>query len=127
MIFVKVSIDSLESVDELLGEGFAGFGPEEAAANAAVFFDRKGEGEEHLDVLLDVFGGVFVEVLVVEGFGEPRGVEAEVDADVPVLLEGSIVEAGTEADDFDGGGLALPEGVKGGGLGDLNGGRVGSP
>ncbi len=38
------SVDALEAVDEFLGEGFAGFGPEEAAADAAVFFDREGEG-----------------------------------------------------------------------------------
>ena len=109
-------MDALEAVDEFLGEGFAGFGPEEAAADAAVFFDREGEGEEHLDVLLDVFGGVFVEVLVFEGFGEPGSVEAEVDADVAVLFEAGVVELGAEADDSDGGGLELPEGVECGGL-----------
>ena len=95
-----------------MGEGFAGFGPEEAAADAAVFFDGEGEGEEHLDVLLDVFGGVCVEVLVFEGFGEPGSVEAEVDADVAVLFVGGVVEVGAEAEDADGGGFELPEGVE---------------
>jgi hypothetical protein len=38
------SVDALEAADELLGEGFAGLGPKEAAADAAVFFDREGEG-----------------------------------------------------------------------------------
>ena len=109
--FVRL-IDALETVDEFLGEGFAGFGPEEAAADAAVFFDGEGKGEEHLDVLLDVLGGVCVEVLVVEGFGKPGSVEAEVDADVAVLFEGGFVELGPEANDADGGGLPLPEGVK---------------
>ena len=105
-------VDALEAVDELLREGFAGFCPEKAAADAAVFFDGEGEGEEHLDILLDVFGGIFVEVLVFYGFGEPGSVEAEVDADVAVLFEGGVVEAGAEAEDSDGGGLALPEGVE---------------
>ena len=110
-----------------MGEGFAGFGPEEAAADATVFFDREGEGEEHLDVLLNVFGGVFVEVLVVEGFGEPRRVEAEVDTDVPVLFESGIVEAGAKANNSDGCGLPLPEGIECCGFGDLIGARVGRP
>ena len=66
---VRWSVDALEAVDELLGEGFAGFGPEKTAADAAVFFDGEGEGEEHLDVLLNVFGGGLVELFVFEGFG----------------------------------------------------------
>src|ERR1700722_14893973 len=98
--------------DELLGEGFAGFGPEKASADAAVFLDREGEGQEHFDVLLDVFGGIFVEPLVGEGFGEPWGVEAEVEADVAVLLEAGIVELRAEAEDADGGGLEFPEGIE---------------
>jgi hypothetical protein len=102
----------LEAVDELLSEGFAGFCPEKTAADVAVFFDRQGEGEEHLYVLLDVLGGFGVEVFVVEGFGEPGGVEAEVDADVAVLLVAGVVEAGPEAEDADGGGLELPESVE---------------
>ena len=110
-------VDALEAVDEFLGEGFAGFGPEEAAADAAVFFDGEGEGEEHFDVLLNVFGGGFVELFVFEGFGEPGGVEAEVDADVAVLFEAGVVELGAEAEDADGGGLELPEGVEADGLG----------
>jgi hypothetical protein len=110
------SVDALEAVDELLGERFAGFCPEEAAADAAVLFDGEGEGEEHLDILLDVLGGAVVEVLVVYGFGEPGGVEAEVDADVAVLFEGGVVESGAEAEDSDGGGLPLPEGVEANGF-----------
>jgi hypothetical protein len=37
-------VDALEAVDELLGQGFAGFGPEEAAGCGAVLLDREGEG-----------------------------------------------------------------------------------
>ncbi len=77
-----------------------------------MFFDGEGEGEEFFDVLLDVPGGVFVEFFFVEGFGEPGGIEAEVDADVAVLLEAGVVELGAEAEDADGGGLELPEGVE---------------
>jgi hypothetical protein len=77
--------------------------------------------------LLDVLGGSFVEFLVIEGFGEPWGVEAEVDADVAVLFEGGVVELGAEAEDADGRGLELPEGVEGGGFGDLRGAEVGGP
>jgi len=62
------------------------------------------------------FGGVLVELLVGEGFGEPRGVEAEVDADVAVLFEAGVVELGAEAEDADGGRLELPESVEGGGF-----------
>jgi hypothetical protein len=40
----KNLVDALEAVDEFLGQRLAGFGPEEAAADAAVFFDREGEG-----------------------------------------------------------------------------------
>jgi len=112
MLYGRELVEALQAVDELLGEGFAGLGPEEAAADIAVFFDGEGEGEEHFNVLLDVFGGVGVEVFFVEGVGEPGGVEAEVDADVAVLLVTGIVEAGPEAEDADGGGLELPEGVE---------------
>ena len=66
--------------------------------------------------MLDVFGGGRVEFFVFEGFGEPWGVEAEVDADVAVLFEAGVVELGAEADDADGGGLELPEGVEANGL-----------
>ena len=104
----RSSVDALETLDELLDEGFAGFGPEEAAADAGVFFDGEGEGQKHLYILLNVFGGVFVELFVFEGFGEPGGVETEVDADVAVLFEAGVVELGAEAEDFDGGGLELP-------------------
>ena len=105
-------VNALETVDELLGEGFAGFGPEETAADAAVFFDGEGKSQELLYVLLNVLGGVFVELFVVEGFGEPGGVEAEIDADVAVLLEAGVVELGAEAEDADGGGAELPEGIE---------------
>lgn len=101
-------VDALEAVDELLGEGFAGFGPEKAAADAAVFFDREREGEEHLYILLNVFGGIFVEIFLFEGFGEPGSVETEVDADVAVLFEAVVIKPRSEAEDFDGGGLGLP-------------------
>ena len=37
--WLRALVDALQAVDELLGEGFAGFGPEEAAADAAVFLD----------------------------------------------------------------------------------------
>ena len=104
----RALVDALEAVDEFLGQRLAGFGPEEAAADAAVFLDGEGEGEEHLDVLLDVFGGGLVELIVFEGLGEPGGVEAEVDADVAVLFEAGVVELRAEADDADGGGLRLP-------------------
>jgi len=87
-------VDALEAVDELLGEGFAGFGPEETAADAAVLFDREGERQEHLDVLLNVLRGGFVELLIFEGLGKPGCVEAEVDADVAVLFEAGVVELG---------------------------------
>jgi hypothetical protein len=107
----------LEAVDELLGEGFAGLCPEEAAADAAVFLDREGEGEKHFDVLLDVFGGGFVELFVFEGLGEPRRVEAEVDADVAVLVEAGVVEGWAEAEDADGGGLKLPDRIETGEFG----------
>src|SRR5712691_10140498 len=90
-------VDALETLDELLDERFAGFGPEEAAADAAVFFDGESEGQKHLYILLNVFGGIFVELFVFEGFGEPGGVEAEVDADMAVLFEGGVVELGAEA------------------------------
>ena len=63
-----------------------------------------------------MLGGGFIELLVFEGFGEPRGVEAEVDADVAVLVEAGIVEFRAEAEDADGGWLKLPEGVEGGGF-----------
>lgn len=51
-------VEALEAGDEFLSEGFAGFGPEEAGGDAAVFFDGEGEGEEELDVFLDVGCGV---------------------------------------------------------------------
>ena len=55
--------------------------------------------------------------LFVEGFvvfvQDPGGVEAEVDADVAVLLVGGLVELGAETDDVDGGWLRAPEGVEG--------------
>lgn len=50
-------VQALEAGNEFFGEGFAGLGPEEAAGDAAVFFDGEGEGEEHFDVLLDALLG----------------------------------------------------------------------
>jgi hypothetical protein len=106
-------VDALEAVDELLGEGLAGLGPEQAAGDAAVLLDGEGEGEQHLDVFLDVAGGGLVELGV---FQKPGGVEAEVDADVAVLVEAGVVELGAEAEDADGGGLLLPGGVEAAGF-----------
>ena len=114
------SVEALETGDEFFGERFAGFGPEEAAGNAAVFFDGEGEGEELFDVLLDAFLRVLVERFVFCAFEGPGRVEAEVDADVAVLFVGAEVEVGAEADDADAGGLEAPGGVEacGAGLGD---------
>jgi hypothetical protein len=113
---LKRLVDALEAVDEFLDEGFAGFSPEQPAADAAVFFDGQGEGQEHFDILLNVFGGDVVEFFVFEGFGEPWGVEAEVDTDVSILLEGGIVKLGAEAEDADGRRLKLPDGIEAGGF-----------
>ena len=85
-----------------------------------MLLDGEGEGEEHLYVLLDVLGGFGASFFVgVDGvfavfglFEDPGGVEAEVDADVTVLLEGGVVEGGAEAEDADGGGRGLPEEVE---------------
>ena len=74
-----------------------------------MFLDGEGEGEEHLDILLDVFGGEFVEFGI---FEDPGGVEAEVDADVAVLIEAGVVELGAEAEDADGGGFEGPGGLQ---------------
>jgi hypothetical protein len=63
-----------------------------------------------------VLGGVFIELLVFEGFGEPGSVEAEVDADMAVLVEAGVVELRAEAEDADGGGLEFPERIEGGGF-----------
>ena len=112
--------EALQAGDQLFCQGFAGFGPQKTAGDVAVFFDGEGEGEEHLDVLLDVFGGfgagLFVgveEVLAVFGFVEDPGrVEAEVDTDVAVLLEGGVIEGGAEAEDADRGWRRLPEEVE---------------
>ena len=110
------SVKALQAGDQLFGEGFAGFGPEEAAGDAAVFLDREGERKEHLDVLLNALLRGLVEVGVFEGVVEdPGGVEAEVDADVPVLFIGGLVEHGAEAEDLDGGWLGEPKGVECGG------------
>ena len=61
---VLASVEALEAGDQLFGEGFAGLGPEEAAGDAAVLLDGEGEGEELFNVLLDAFGDVFVEGLL---------------------------------------------------------------
>jgi len=44
LLFSYRSVDALEAIDEFLSEGFAGFGPEKTAADAAVFFDQEGKG-----------------------------------------------------------------------------------
>ena len=145
-------VEALEAGDEFFCERFAGFGPEEAAGDVAVFLDGEGEGEEHFDVLLDALDGLLVVAelgvsFVVAGVGvavvfeaivfedgwiervkDPGGVEAEVDADVAVLFEAGVVEAGAEAEDADGAGFVAPEGVElgvgGGGGGDVGGPEV---
>src|ERR1700712_1340272 len=57
-------IQTLQAGDELFGEWFAGFCPEQAAGNAAVFFDRKGEGQQLFYVLLNAFRRVNVDDFV---------------------------------------------------------------
>src|ERR1700744_5856633 len=111
---VLASVEALEAGDEFFGEGFAGLGPEEAAGDAAVLFDGEGEGEELLDVLLDALGGFGVERFFFSTFEGPGSVEAEVDADVAVLLVGAEVEVGAEADDADADGLEAPGGIEAG-------------
>ena len=59
-----------------------------------------------------MFGGGFVKLLIVESFGEPGCVEAEVDADVTVLVEAGVVELRAKAEDTYGGELELPEGIE---------------
>lgn len=110
-------VDALETFDELLGERFAGFSPEKAAADAAVFFYQKRKGKEHFDILLDMFRCGFIELFVFEVFGEPWGVEAEVDADVAVLVEAGVVELWPEAEDANGRGLLTPERIESCGTG----------
>ena len=109
---VRSLCQALQAGDEFFGEGFAGFGPEKAAADVAVLLNQQGEGEEFFDVLLDAGGGVLVEVFV---FEDPGGVEAEVDADVAVLFVAGGVEGGAEAGDADGGRFEAPGGVEAGG------------
>ena len=77
--------------------------------------------------MLDVFCSGFVQLFVFERFGEPRGVEAEVYADVTVLFEAGIVELRAEAEDLDCGWLELPEGVERDGFCDLVGAGFGRP
>ena len=114
------SVEALEAGDKFFGEGFAGLGPEEAAGDAAVFFDGESEGEKLFDVLLNPLGGLFVEGLVLCTFEGPGSVEAEVDADVAVLLVRAEVEVGAEANDANADGLEAPSGVEAGwtGFGD---------
>jgi hypothetical protein len=56
-----VLVDALEAGDEFFGEWLARLGPQEAAGDAAVFFDQQGEGEKFFHILLDVDLGVFIE------------------------------------------------------------------
>lgn len=82
-----------------------------------MFFDGEREREQLFDVLLDAFGGLFVEGFVGQlAFEGPGCVEAEVDADVAVLLVAAGVEVRAEADDANAGGLEAPEGVEAGGV-----------
>jgi len=122
-----VSVDALEAVDELLDERLPGFGPEQAAADATVLFDGESEGEKHFDILLDVFCGVGVKRFVVEGFGEPGSVEAEINADVAILFVGGVVELGAEAEEAHSGLLRLPDGIECDGFRDLGLAGVGRP
>ncbi len=62
-----------------------------------------------------MFGGLGAGFFVVPDFflvENPGGVEAEVDADVAVLLEGGVVEFGAEGEELYGFGAALPEAVE---------------
>ena len=81
-----------------------------------MFFDREGKSQQHLDILLNAFLGQLVEFVIFEGVvHDPGGVEAEVDANVAVLLVSGIVEVRAEAENADGGGLELPKGIESGG------------
>src|SRR5512142_2552809 len=94
-------VDALEAGDELFGERLAGLGPEQAAGDAAVLLNQQGEGEEFLDVLLDVELSFFVQLIVIQRLKYPGSVEAEVDEDVAVLFVAGDVELGAEAKDAD--------------------------
>src|ERR1700744_814873 len=118
---VLASVEALEAGDKFFGEGFAGLGPEQAAGDAAVLFDGEREGEELFDVLLDAAGGFGLErvaggsslrALACNGLEGPGRVEAEVDADLAVLLVAAEVEVGTKADDADARGLEAPLSVE---------------
>lgn len=67
------------------------------------------EGEQDLDVLRETLFAVFVKVVF---FLHEGCVQAEVDADVAVLLEGRVVELRAEAGDLDRCGLQLPGSVQ---------------
>lgn len=84
-----------------------------------MLFDRESEGQQHLDVFLDVLGGLVTNVgvfpvFVVVFIEEEWGVEAEVDANVAILFEGGVVKVGAEGEELDRGGKALPAAVEAG-------------
>ena len=70
------------------------------------FFSTRSVKARSFSTFLFDFGGIrFAEGFVLE---DPRGIEAELDADVAVLVVGAGVEVGAEADDADAGGGELP-------------------
>ena len=107
-------VHPLQSVDELLGDAFAAFGPEQAAGDAAVLLNAQGEGDQLFNVLLKMFLLLALRVGRVEinFFQQKRRVEAEVDADVAVAFVGGVVELGAVADDADDARLLLPDHVQ---------------
>src|SRR5437899_1960309 len=104
-------IQALQTSDEFFGEGFAGLSPEQTTGDTAVFFYGQCKGKEHFYVLLNALLGEFIQSFIFQGVvHDPWGVEAEVDADVAVLLEAGVVELGAKAEDADDGGAEFPEG-----------------
>src|SRR5690242_16698674 len=90
------SIEVLKAGNKLFRQWLAGLGPQQAAANAAVLFHGEGKSEQHLDVLLDVPLRLVVHLLP-SLVHNPGSVEAEVDANVAVLLVAGLVELRAEA------------------------------
>ncbi len=103
----------LQSCDEFFGERGSPDSVQSRRLEIPQFFSTgEREGEQLFDVLLDAGSGVPVERCAGLFFIEHPGcVEPEVDADVAVLLEAAIIEAGAKADDSDGGRLEAPGGV----------------
>src|SRR5665213_446370 len=71
---IRALIESLKPGDQLFGEGLAGFGPQETAADATVLFCGQSKGQQHLDVLLDALLRDLVEFGVFEGVVHDPGV-----------------------------------------------------